>query len=173
MKRCALLLALVAALFTTTSGALAQRVLAQVVSPRADSIPFTRPADLPGNVSLPENLTAIFPPGPDVPPDLARFYGVWTGLWGQADSISVIHRMTAKSAVVIYCWGAVPGAYILTAGCTEGRLDSKDGELKADGRRTVRYRLRPDGGLEGEATGVSRQAGNHQSEANNLRRVYP
>ena len=138
------------------------------------SQPFVRPPGLPESVTLPKNLTLLFPPGPDVPPELARYYGVWTGLWGAADSVSVIHQMDSRTAYVVYCWGAVPGSYILTAGCTEGRLEFKGGELRAEGRRTGKYTFNPNGTLQSEATRVSREAGGiAKSEAKSLRKIYP
>ncbi|RJQ44668.1 MAG: hypothetical protein C4538_09855 [Nitrospiraceae bacterium] len=58
---------------------------------------------------LPPTLN-IVPPGPDVPPEIAAFTGVWVGMWNSAlDTILVVEKINAEQAEIIISFGTGQG----------------------------------------------------------------
>jgi hypothetical protein len=86
------------------------------------------------DIRLPANLH-IFPPGPEVPADAARFVGVWAGSWDYIlNHVLVVEelRLTPDGgveAIVIYAVGVAPQWEIRAPSWVRLRGTIKDGQL--------------------------------------------
>jgi hypothetical protein len=118
-------------------------------------IPFVGPT-IPG-IEFPAWLTQLTPPGPDVPPDLARYFGVWTGnwgdTWGNTTGVTVFYRFTRDRAFVIFC---STGTSRFKGGCSSaGSIPSQQGRLAGSwGTQQTEYAMNPDGTLKGHSSFV-------------------
>lgn len=119
------------------------------------SVPFVRPTGISDAIQFPSSLTELIPPAPDVPAELARYYGVHVGTWGDTSwgytqGVTVIHRITRTQAWVMFCNA---GHTRFPGRCSNGGLmPFREGKLVAEGRFQVEYWFDANGVLKGHAS---------------------
>lgn len=106
----------------------------------------------PREAPLPETIQ-VLAPGPEVPPEMAVFSGIWRGAWGRkVDSRLVVRSISPDGSVsAFYSCGEDQDGYFL-AGITEvnGRIKGDTLYLEPfSNGATVKYMLDPDGNLIG------------------------
>lgn len=91
----------------------------------------------------------VVPPGPSIPPDLARFSGRWVGKWDDSrDHQLIVSEIRPPREIVVYAFRAVPGF----PRWSRESATYEDGLLRIDfpGMGTVAtYQMNVDGSLNG------------------------
>ena len=100
-------------------------------------------------VPLPPDVRVVR--GEDVPLARAAFVGKWYGLWdGQVEHILVVQDVSASGASVIYAWGETASGVKEGFVRVNGHFDGDLLVLMLSRPATVKYRMRPDGKLDGQ-----------------------
>jgi len=76
----------------------------------------------------------IIPPGPEIPPSIANYSGIWEGVLDNGRPVTVVvEKISADSVIAIYSWGHLndsPGGWIRV----KGKIDGDSIVLKWSGR---------------------------------------
>lgn len=146
-----------AGLFLLASpSAFAEEKVAPAARATTQMIPFVRP-NIAG-IEFPTWLTELTPPRPDTPSELARYFGVWAGswgdtAWGNTQGVTVVHKVTPDHAFVVFCHA---GTARFSGGCSSGaQIPFKKGKLAGvRGTSEIEYSMKPDGTLNGHSSFV-------------------
>ena len=89
-------------------------------------------------VPLPDRFQMVTP-APDVPPEIARFYGAWIGTWHDDRHILVVERVTPDGHANVVFAQSDSAFYDMNREWWRGEATIADGVLVLKGLRTIRY----------------------------------